>query len=328
MSELAAPAAVGQVGGQMVRVNEKVELADGVVRLRLSAADGRRLPDWNPGAHIELAIPAHDDEVVLRQYSLCGDRWSAGTYDVAVLREPASRGGSHYIHDELAVGDLVAMSSPRNNFSLAPARSYQFIAGGIGITPIMAMIASADQQGIPWHLTYGGRTRASIAFVDELSAYGDRVTIWPQDERGLLDLTSFATPVEFSKVYCCGPEPLLEAVRIATSAWPERDVRFERFVAAVIEPPVRPGPFTVELRQSGKTLTVAPSESILDVLGSAGIPVVSSCREGVCGTCEVGVLAGVPDHRDSLLSSAERARNDRLFACVSRSATDTLVLDL
>ena len=322
--QVAAP----RVGNHVARVSRKDVIADGVVRLQLTEPGGGRLPDWNPGAHIDLALPVDGSQSLIRQYSLCGDRWNASTYEIAVLREPASRGGSEYVHDGVEVGDLLAIGTPRNNFGLAPARGYQFIAGGIGITPIMTMIAAAEQLGTPWRLLYGGRSRRSMAFLEELSRYGDRVTICPQDEQGLLDLGFLAEPVAFTKIYCCGPTPLLDAVGAAAGRWPTQDVRFERFVAAVQAPPVRSGPFTIVLAHSGLSLTVQPDESILDVLSRAGVRVVSSCQEGVCGTCEVRVLGGTPDHRDSLLSDSERARNDRMFACVSRSADEQLVLDL
>jgi ferredoxin-NADP reductase len=211
---------------------------------------------------------------------------------------------------------------------LAQAKRYQFIAGGIGITPIMAMIASADKLGIDWHLLYGGRSRGSMAFLKELEQYGDRVTVCPQDTSGLLDLTYLDVPVEGSKVYCCGPEPLLAAVKSATAAWQPGFVRFERFVAAAQPVPVRSEPFIVELARSQMSMTVNPDESVLDVLNRLDKPVLSSCREGVCGTCEVPVLCGVPDHRDSMLTDDERAKNDRMFVCVSRSISDRLVLDL
>ncbi|TAJ42285.1 MAG: oxidoreductase, partial [Chitinophagaceae bacterium] len=170
-----------------VVVTEKRVVAEGVVSLELSAAHGGRLPDWAPGAHIDLILP----NGLTRQYSLCGDRWTPDRYQVGVLKEPASRGGSAYVHDVLAVGDQIEIGGPRNNFALVPSPTYLFVAGGIGITPLLPMIRQADMLGTNWHLLYGGRRRASMAFLDELSAYGDRVTVAPQDESGLLDLPAF-----------------------------------------------------------------------------------------------------------------------------------------
>ena len=316
------------LGKDAVRVARKDFPADGVVRLTLVDPAGGRLPDWTPGSHIDVVVPQSDGSSTIRQYSLCGDRWDAHSYQIAVLRERESRGGSIYLHDQLAEGDLIRIGTPRNHFMLASAQRFEFIAGGIGITPIMTMIDAAERMGVEWRLLYGGRSRSSMAFLEELAAYGDRVVAHPQDQFGHLDLSGYAEPVEGTKIYSCGPEPLLSAIEQATSAWPSESVRFERFAAVEQAPPVRSGPFTVELARSGKTVTVTPGESVLQAVGRAGCPVLASCSQGVCGTCEVGVLAGVPDHRDSLLSDAERAENDRMFVCVSRAVTERLVLDL
>lgn len=306
-------------------VSEHDEVAQDVVRLVLVRPDGGRLPDWTPGAHIDLVLP----NGLTRQYSLCGDRWDACSYRVAVLREPAGRGGSAYVHDRLGVGDLVGVGGPRNNFHLAPAETYLFIAGGIGITPLLPMIHQADMLGADWSLLYGGRTRSSMAFLDELARYGARVTVVPQDERGLLDLPGVLSRARpGSSVYCCGPAPLIDAVERQCEHLPEHSLRTERFVPKQVGAPAREAPFEVELARSRQTVTVAPQLSILDAVGAAGVSVLSSCRMGVCGTCETTVLAGEPDHRDSILDDAERAAGDCLFICVSRSTSDRLVLDL
>ncbi|MEW2357098.1 PDR/VanB family oxidoreductase [Spirillospora sp. NPDC029432] len=306
-----------------VRVTAKTPVADGVVALTLARPDGGRLPDWTPGAHVDLVLPGG----LTRQYSLCGDRWDARSYRVGVLREPAGRGGSAFVHDELREGDLVGIGGPRNNFRLVPAERYLFIAGGIGITPLLPMIVQAELLGIGWRLLYGGRTRASMAFLDELAPYGDKVAVVPQDEHGLLDLAAWLPDPAGTKVYCCGPGALLDAVERRCAGWPPGLLRTERFVAAARRSAVD-GAFEVELRRSGRTLTVGPRQSLLQALGEAGVPVLSSCRQGLCGTCETTVLDGVPDHRDSLLDDAERAAGDCMFVCVSRAAGDRLVLDL
>ena len=309
----------------LVRVAEKTTVADGVVTLTLTAPDGGRLPDWTPGAHVDLVL----DNGLTRQYSLCGDRWDAHSYRVGVLLEPRSRGGSSYVHEQLAPGHVVGLGGPRNNFPLVPADSYLFVAGGIGITPLLPMIAQAELLGVEWQLLYGGRQRGSMAFLDELSVYGDRVLVRPQDESGLLDLPAFlGTPRPGTKVYSCGPAPLLAAVEAACAGWPPRSLHTERFVAAERGAPVRTTPFDVELARSGRTLTVAPGVSVLEALGAAGVEVLSSCRQGTCGTCETTVLAGQPDHRDSLLDDEEQAAGDCMYPCVSRSLSDRLVLDL
>ena len=309
----------------MLRVAVKTAEADGVVALELRSPTGGRLPDWAPGAHIDLVLATGD----VRQYSLCGDRWDPHSYRVAVLREDAGRGGSAHIHDELEVDAIVGVGGPRNNFHLVPSAKYLFIAGGIGITPILPMLDQAERLGIEWTLLYGGRTRGSMAFTDELSRFGDRVQILPMDEVGMIDLASHLRTVdEDVKVYCCGPEPLLQALADHTEHWPSHLIRTERFAAREQAEPVRSQPFDVELVRSDATVRVGPGTSILEAARRAGVGVLSSCGEGTCGTCETAVLEGTPDHRDSIFDDAERDACDRMFICVSRSCSDRLVLDL
>jgi ferredoxin len=189
------------------------------------------------------------------------------------------------------------------------------------------MVAAAHELGARWRLTYGGRTRAAMAFLDQLSQYGGRVRVRPQDEYGLLDLVdALGEPDPDTAVYCCGPEPLLAAVEQRCAAWPRGALHVERFTARVVEGPDEA--FEVELAGDGRTFAVPAGRSILSVLEEAGLPVLSSCREGTCGTCETGVLGGVPDHRDSLLTAQERAAGDVMMVCVSRACTPRLVLDL
>ncbi|MFJ7213449.1 PDR/VanB family oxidoreductase [Amycolatopsis sp. NPDC098790] len=305
-----------------LRVARKTVVADGVVTLEL-AGDGR-VPDWTPGAHLDLVLP----NGLTRQYSLCGDRWDPGRYRIGVLREPGGRGGSAYVHDDLRVGDEVGVGGPRNNFPLVPSPEYLFVAGGIGITPLLPMMRQAELLGAKWTLLYGGRHRESMAFLPELEPYGDRVVVRPQDEYGLLDLEGFfGDPRPDVKVYACGPGPLLDAVERVCAPWPPHTLRTERFVAGAGEP-ARTTPFEVELVRSGRCVTVPPSESVLDALAGAGVEVLSSCRQGTCGTCETTVLAGRPEHRDAILEDHERTASDCMFVCVSRSLSDRLVLDL
>ncbi|MEU9023086.1 PDR/VanB family oxidoreductase [Actinomadura sp. NPDC048394] len=307
-----------------LRVAAKDRAADGVVTLTLARPGGGRLPDWAPGAHVDLVLP----NGLTRQYSLCGDRWDARTYRVGVLREPDGRGGSAFVHDELRVGDPVGIGGPRNNFRLVPSEQYLFIAGGIGITPLLPMARQAELLGADWRLLYGGRSRTSMAFLDELEPYGDRVTVVPQDEQGLLDLASWLPGEDpATKVYCCGPAPLLEAVEDRCAGWRPGLLRTERFVARE-SGAVRDEPFELELRRTGVTVPVPPGRSVLDAAGAAGASVLSSCRQGLCGTCETAVLGGVPDHRDSILDDDEREAGDCMFVCVSRSRSERLVLDL
>jgi ferredoxin-NADP reductase len=313
------------LSGVVLRVREKTAQSADVLTLTLVHPDGHRLPDWTPGSHIDLVLP----NGLTRQYSLCGSRWDSHSYRVGVLREPAGRGGSAFVHDELRPGDVVGVGGPRNNFPLVPAPRYLFIAGGIGITPLLAMVHQADLIGADWRLLYGGRRRGSMAFLDELAGYGDRVRVVPQDECGLLPIAEFlGAPRPDTRVYCCGPAPLLAAVEAACADWPPHALRTERFVADDRGAPAREGPFEVRLARTGTTVTVGPGESVLDAVQATGVEVLSSCRQGVCGTCETGVVDGRPDHRDSLLDDDERAAGDCMYICVSRSCTDRLVLDL
>jgi ferredoxin-NADP reductase len=308
-----------------LRVVGKTRVAEDVVTLTLARPDGRRLPDWTPGSHIDLMLP----NGLTRQYSLCGDRWDPHRYRVGVLREPDGRGGSAYVHRELAPGNSVGVGGPRNNFPLVPADEYLFVAGGIGITPLLPMVHTAELLGARWRLLYGGRRRASMAFRDELAGYGSRVLLRPQDEYGLLDLPGFlGAPRPGVRIYCCGPAPLLAAIESACADWPPYTLRTERFVAEEQTAPARTAPFHVELARTGRTVTVRPEVSVLDAVRSVGVEVLSSCRQGICGTCETTVLSGEPDHRDSILPDAERATGDCMFICVSRSLGDRLVLDL
>lgn len=309
----------------VVRVRSRRPAADGVVEMTLEHPEGHRLPPWTPGAHIDVVLP----DGRARQYSLCGDRYDAYSYRIGVLREEAGRGGSAWIHDELAVGQVLGFGGPRNHFPLAPAASYLFVAGGIGITPLLPMIEQAETVGADWRLLYGGRTRTSMAFLGVLERYGDHVELAPHDERGLLDLRSFlGRSSAGAQVYGCGPGAMLDALARATAGWPPYTLRTERFVAATLDAPQRPRPFTVELKRSGRTLTVGPRDSVLDVVRAAGPEILSSCGQGVCGTCEATVLAGVPDHRDAVLDEVDRARNDCMMLCVSRARSEQLVLDL
>ena len=307
-----------------LRVIRRVIGAEGVVVLDLADPSGADLPQWAPGAHVDLR-PAGG---VVRQYSLCGDHADRSVWRIAVLREPAGRGGSAHVHEALHEGTDVEVRGPRNHFELVPAPRYLFIAGGIGITPILPMIKVAEAAGADWELHYGGRSRRSMAFLPTM--VGDsRITLYPQDEVGLIDLDRLlGCPQPGTAVYCCGPEPLLTAVEQRCSTWPAGSLHLERFAPKDVGEPVRPESFEIELAVSGLTLTVPANESVLDVVEKAGVAVLSSCREGTCGTCETPVLAGRVDHRDSLLTPAEQEANDTMFICVSRAVDPKLVLEL
>jgi ferredoxin-NADP reductase len=302
------------------------DAAEGVKTITLASPDGTVLPAWSPGAHIDLVL----GEDLTRQYSLCGDTSDDTAWRIGVLAAPDSRGGSVRVH-ELATGDTVRVRGPRNHFPLVGAASYQFIAGGIGITPILAMIAEAEAAGASWNLLYGGRQRSSMAFLDELEKYGqDRVSITPQDEQGHLNLAEcLGTPRPGTLVYCCGPEGLLTAVEEACAAWPAGSLHIERFAPrAVPADGDSADAFELVLQRSGLTLQVAPDKSVFDVVSEAGVSVLGSCFEGVCGTCEQAVIDGDVDHRDSILSDEEREANEYMMICVSRCRSARLTLDL
>jgi ferredoxin-NADP reductase len=307
-----------------VVVSGTSEVADGVLSITLTPADGDQLPSWTPGAHIDVLLPIGLE----RQYSLCGDTADAASWRIAVLREPGGRGGSAYIHDRLRVGHRLRVRGPRDNFPMVAAARYLFIAGGVGITPILPMICAARRRGATWTLVYGGRTRGSMAFLPELETYGPRMVCCPQDEFGLLDLDAIlAEPDTFTQVYCCGPESLIAAVEERCGDWPPGALHVERFAPrAVTAAPARS--FEVVLARSGLTLQVPADQSVLDVVLDAGIEVLSSCEEGTCGTCETRVLGGEPEHLDSILTSDQQRENASMMICVSRCKGERLLLDL
>ncbi|MDQ1105686.1 PDR/VanB family oxidoreductase [Nocardioides zeae] len=309
-------------------VLDKETVAVDTVRLTLGRPDRGPLPPWEPGAHIDLHLGS--DPALVRQYSLCSSPADPDRYEVAVLRDPASRGGSAHVVDRLGPGDVVPVSHPRNHFALVPARRYVFVAGGIGITPVLPMIAAVAATGADWSLLYGGRTRASMAFADELvEAWGDRVSIRPQDEHGLLDLDGLlAVPQPDTAIYCCGPAPLLDAVEVASAAWPPGTLHLERFAPVALPATTEDdGAFEVEFARTGVTLTVPADRSIMEVAEDAGVPIMYSCEEGTCGSCEVPVLAGEPDHRDFVLTPEEREASRSMMICVGRARSPRLVLD-
>jgi cytochrome P450/ferredoxin-NADP reductase len=304
-------------------------VADDVVAVTLADPGGEALPPWTPGAHVDLIL----ESGLVRQYSLCGSPSDSHTIRVAILKAPASRGGSTFVHDRLHPGSVVRVRGPRNHFPLVRSPRYLFIAGGIGITPLLPMMAEASAAGADWTLLYGGRSRASMAFAGELGSYPGRVILVPQDEAGLLDLDrALGEPRDDTLVYCCGPEALLTAVEQRCASWPAGALHVERFAAR----PARPAeaqaaaekPFELVLARSGLTLTVPPGRSVFDVVQEAGVSILGSCHEGICGTCEQIVLDGEVDHRDSILTEDERALNETMMICVSRSCSKRLTLDL
>jgi ferredoxin-NADP reductase len=308
-----------------LRVEAIVDLADGVRSFVLQHPDGSELPAWTPGAHVDLVFRSD----LARPYSLCGDPERRDRWEVAILREPESRGGSVFAHDLLCAGDELSARTPRNHFPLVVADEYALIAGGIGITPLLPMIAEIERRGARWRLLYGGRRRASMAFVERLTdSHGDHITVVPEDEQGRPDLRKWlGAPRTGCAVYCCGPEGLIDAVEDVCTGWPEGTLHVERFRA---DPEALSGvasTFEVVAAQSGVTVTVGEDQSIVEALEDAGIYVPVSCGEGTCETCITQVLDGEPDHRDALLTDEQRSEGG-ILPCCSRSLSPVLVLDV
>ena len=305
------------------RVAERRQVAEDVVSLVLEPVIRRPLPAWRPGAHIDLVLPIG----VVRNYSLCGDPTDRRQWQISILRERSGRGGSDWIHENLVAGSEILVRGPRNNFALTKAPAYRFIAGGIGITPILPMVRQvAERAEAPWKMLYGGRTRESMAFHQEVSGFGSNVRIHPHDPAGHPPLADFlADAPPGTAVFCCGPEGLLKAVE-AVCVKLGLELHVERFKAAASETPNRP--FVVRLGPDGPNVDVPADQTLLTALRAAGAFVLSSCEAGTCGTCETGVLAGSPDHRDAILTDKERADNKCMYVCVSRASGQDLVLDL
>ncbi|MEU6576977.1 PDR/VanB family oxidoreductase [Streptomyces sp. NPDC046805] len=291
-------------------------VADGVVRLRL---EGRQSGRWEPGAHLDVVLPSG----LVRQYSLCGDPEDTSSYTVATRLVADGRGGSREVHEQLAEGMELEVRGPRNRFPLVEAPTYVFVAGGIGITPILPMLRALP-EGAEWRLLYCGRTRASMPFLEDVEKLAQgRLTVVAEDEDGRPDLDAlFADGVaEGTAVYCCGPEGLMDAVeeRVPEGA----TLHLERFAPRASAGGAE---FEVELRRSGRTVTVGSDSSVLAAVRAELPGTAYSCEQGFCGTCRQRVLEGEVEHRDELLTDAERA--DSMLLCVSRARGDRLVLDM
>lgn len=300
-----------------VRVSAVRQEADGVLGLTLEDAKGRPLPRWSAGAHVELVVGEYD-----RKYSLCGRPGAAG-YDLAILREDEGRGGSRHIHEVVREGVELRMRGPSNLFRLdEDAPGYVLVAGGIGITPILAMADRLQELGRPYVVHYAGRSRRTMAMLDRLEAdHGGRVEIHAGDEGARADLPAIVAALpEGGQIYACGPERMITALEDLTAELPQGTLHFEHFSAHDTGlDPEKESAFEVELKDSGLTITVPADQTMLDAIQAVGIDVASDCREGLCGSCEVEVVEGAVDHRDMVLTRAERAENRRMMACCSRS---------
>jgi ferredoxin-NADP reductase len=315
-----------------VRVSQMTWEAEGIVSLRLSRIESNDpLPAWEPGAHIDVYVP----DGTTRQYSLCGDPGDLSSWQIAVLREPEGRGGSAYIHDELRVGDKLLVTRPKQSFALEEASYHALVAGGVGITPIMAFAEHLHREGRPFRLVYGGRTGKSMAFRERLDALGDRVTFLAEDRDGRPDLDQVVAQVpDGGLIYVCGPLPLLRAVQSAAEAVHGSDqdmVRFELFSRAGVErlsAPLDGESYELVLAKSGHTLRLKPETSILETVLALGVEVENDCRDGICGSCVTPILSGTVDHQDLVLTKKEQAAMDKMMICCSRPTCDRLELDL
>ncbi len=313
-----------QVDRDLPLVVDEVRLeADDARSFRLVAAGGAELPGWQPGGHLDLLLPSGRS----RQYSLCGDPADRGCYRIAVRRLDGGGGGSRELHDCVGVGSILTVRGPRNGFPYVPAAGYLFLAGGIGITPILPMVKQAAADGAQWQLVYTGRSRSSMPFLDELSTLDpDRVLVRPYDQYGFPSGAELlARAPTGATVYCCGPAPMIAGVRRDLPASAAAALHFERFSA----PPVVGGvPFEVTLQRSNRVLTVPADRSALEVIRQAVPEVAYSCQQGFCGTCRVRVIAGCGEveHRDRVLT--DRERTDTMTICVSRSRGGRIAVDL
>lgn len=308
-----------------VRIDAVRQVAERVRELVLAPVNGTPLPAWTPGAHVDVVLTPD----LVRQYSLCSDpadpRWR-----IAVLEEEAGRGGSRHVHQVLTVGDELVVSAPRNNFELVVGeRPIVLVSGGIGVTPLLPMAAAVDAAGADWRMLHLARSEAAAAFVDELASYGDRVVRHVDTDGGPLDLAAALDALggDHADIWACGPGPLLDAVEEYAAGRPGTALHVERFTgdANALRPDDHA--FVVEIAD-GTEIPVAADQTMLEALTLAGIRVLSSCQEGVCGTCETAVLEGEPDHRDHVLSDDERASGEMVMPCVSRCRGERIVLDL
>jgi tetrachlorobenzoquinone reductase len=288
------------------------------------------LPVFTAGAHIDLHLPGG----LLRSYSLLNDPQETHRYRIGVNLDAHSRGGSRHMHEQLRTGAVLTISAPRNLFAMDESSPFNvFIAGGIGITPMLSMIARSQALGTPWRLHYAARTREHAGFLDLLATYqgqsGADVQLNFDQESGgrMLDLNAVVAAMPAgAHVYACGPAPMLKAYEQATASLPPERVHREYFAAS--EAAATEGSYTVTLARSQRTLQISPGQTLLDGLIAIGAEPTFSCQQGICGTCEVKVLEGTPDHRDMVLTEAEQAANDRMMVCCSGAKSARLVLDL
>lgn len=331
--QAAAAGAAQQAAGlklQLQVTDIQVEARD-VINVELRAPGGAELPAFDPGAHVVIGLP----NGLMRQYSLVNDWRERDRYVLGIARAPQSRGGSLFVHQSLRRGATLGASAPRNGFPLDPsATQYLFLAGGIGVTPILAMIRWCQANARPWRLAYAVRSAQRAAFLETLhSIGGGSIHLHADDQQaGVFDPVPWLSgSPQGEHVYCCGPAPMMAAVKAAASHRDPATVHFEYFAAPSGDLAARAEsntPFEIELRKSRRSFTVPADKSILQILEQNGIQVVSICREGTCRTCETTVLDGAVEHRDCCLTPQEQEKGNTMMLCVSRAKSERLVLDL
>lgn len=317
-------------GTTSVRVTAVRAQALDVRSIELRTQDGAALPAAAPGSHIDLHLPGG----LVRTYSIFEVSSDGSSYSIGVGRDSNSRGGSAFVHEQMRVGDVLPISAPRNHFALAQeAKRVLLIAGGIGITPLLAMARQCAQEGRDWTLHYCARSPSRAAFLEELSALDPGVTrikTWFSVAGQRFDAATTLSDVSpDTHVYCCGPERLMRAVETAPGPLASAQRHFERFVAPALDGVVRDtNAFEVRLQRSGLSFQVPAGRSVLECIEDHGIAVPFSCREGLCGTCETSVLDGTVEHRDFVLSAVDKEAQNKMLVCVSRAACSRITLDL
>lgn len=298
-----------------------------VVALTLVAADDQPLPRWTPGAHLDLHLPSGR----MREYSLCGDPAEADSYRIAVRRIPDGGGGSVEVHETLHEGAVITVSGPRNGMPLSvpgygsPAQHIRFVAGGIGITPLMSMMIAAERLGLDWSMLYTGRSAETIPFISEVQRFGDKVSVRTDDLHGRPTAGDMIGDADVpTAVYACGPVPMLETLRRGLVGRTDVELHYERFSA----PPVKDGrPFRITLAKTGGEVTVGAEESALAAILRTLPDAPYSCKQGFCGTCRVQVSGGTVEHRDKTLTPYER-ETGQMLTCVSRAGGEHITIDL
>lgn len=310
------------------RIIKKEPVAEHIVHLVLAHSQGETLPPFEPGAHIDL----HIDDATIRQYSLINSLDGGRSYEIAVLREAAGRGGSIKVHDTLQVGDRVNISAPRNAFALKKSEFSVLIAGGIGITPVLSMAESLEHEGQPFALHYCSRSRHNAAFCDRIagSSYADRTQFYFDDEGNRFDPGALQVDAVDKRLYVCGPQGFIEFIRGSAreAGWPEDRVHYELFQKADGDHRSHGSPFSLVINGTGHQVEVAADETALEALERSGYEVSYSCEQGICGSCVLDIVEGLPDHQDAFLTDKERRENLKFTPCCSRALTPSLTIEL